>query len=374
MNESWLGGLAGGFEGLSRGMMAIQAMRNAKQSRDDEQKRHDSASRLANIQAAIGAMQAGATVRPSEQDDSDPSMIPGQAPAPRQVQGVDDLDLSGIPELQALRFARQNQPPHDPMKEVVRDGKRVYMRESQVGGLEAPGPSEPTERIVGPNGKPKIVTRSQSIGEQGYEAPRQEASGSVITGTEGGPQFVNTRDGTARPVVSQATGAPVQMKPPANISTGYSENMNIIRQIDDAIAKLGAHPSATGFQRTAPDAVNQRLDPSGVPARAGVADVGSLRIHQRSGAAVSSKEEPRLQPHVPSVRDNAKANIQKLQRIKEFAEQENAGMAQMYPALMSLSGSGSKPSLAERVKQLKAEGLDKDAARAKLVAEGYEVP
>ena len=72
---------------------------------------------------------------------------------------------------------------------------------------------------------------------------------------------------------------------------------------------------ATGWKGYAPDAMLQRLDPQGIDTRAAIADLGSLVIHDRSGAAVTALEFPRLQPFIPSPKDDPATARKKLNRF-----------------------------------------------------------
>jgi hypothetical protein len=78
---------------------------------------------------------------------------------------------------------------------------------------------------------------------------------------------------------------------------------------------------ATGLKGYLPNTVLNRVDPEGVDARAALSDIGSMVIHDRSGAAVSATEFPRLQPFIPSVRDDA-ATVKK--KLKLFVENYKA--------------------------------------------------
>jgi hypothetical protein len=53
-----------------------------------------------------------------------------------------------------------------------------------------------------------------------------------------------------------------------------------------------------------------------VDTRAAIADLGSLVIHDRSGAAVTASEYPRLAPFIPTSKDDPDAVIKKLRRFK----------------------------------------------------------
>ena len=70
------------------------------------------------------------------------------------------------------------------------------------------------------------------------------------------------------------------------------------------------------------DTIKQRTDPGGVDPRAKVADIGSLQIHDRSGAAVTAAETPRLKPFVPSATDDSKTIITKLKNLRANLESQ----------------------------------------------------
>lgn len=120
-----------------------------------------------------------------------------------------------------------------------------------------------------------------------------------------------------------------QLKPvPPKVQSGYADNAKGMKQIDAAIASIGQNRGALGgsvlgYARNAlGDSVSQRIDPGGVGTRADVANIGSLLIHDRSGAAVTAAETPRLLPFIPSVNDTPEAAIKKLKRLR--AQYENA--------------------------------------------------
>ena len=84
------------------------------------------------------------------------------------------------------------------------------------------------------------------------------------------------------------------------------------------ITKVG-DKEATGWKGFASENILQRTDPSGVDTRAAIADLGSMIIHDRSGAAVTASEYPRLKPFIPKETDSAPTVEKKLNRfISEF--------------------------------------------------------
>jgi hypothetical protein len=142
-------------------------------------------------------------------------------------------------------------------------------------------------------------------------------------GEPGAPATVlNGRTGQTEPVRGP-TGGPVQspLKPvPESISNGYMQNNVALGKIDAALASVSANPNAFGLKNYGPNMLLQRVDPQGVEARARVGDIGSLKIHDRSGAAVSASEFPRLQPFIPQVTDLPEVVRTKLGLFKQEYE------------------------------------------------------
>jgi len=120
---------------------------------------------------------------------------------------------------------------------------------------------------------------------------------------------------------------------PGNIGTGKAlpvsaaqkifENQQNLRRAEQALILLqgkavgGMQGSKTaiGLKGYMPEAILQRTDPSGIETRAAIADLGSMIIHDRSGAAVTAAEYPRLRPFIPLVTDDAEAAKKKLMRF-----------------------------------------------------------
>jgi hypothetical protein len=156
----------------------------------------------------------------------------------------------------------------------------------------------------------------------------------VLQQTDQGLLLVNPRDGTSQPVVGP-NGAPAG-KPaalakalPASAAKGYLENLQNMERAQKAldlvtgsnVGSSNGDTEATGLKGYLPNTVLNRVDPQGVDARAALSDIGSMVIHDRSGAAVSASEFPRLQPFIPSVRDDA-ATVKK--KLKLFVDNYKA--------------------------------------------------
>jgi hypothetical protein len=103
---------------------------------------------------------------------------------------------------------------------------------------------------------------------------------------------------------------------PAHILETVAKNNAAVANIDNALKQVNLYPSGFGAQAYLPDAVLQRTDPNGVTARATVANIGSLKIHDRSGAAVTVGETPRLRPFIPAVNDAPETVVKKLKELR----------------------------------------------------------
>jgi len=132
----------------------------------------------------------------------------------------------------------------------------------------------------------------------------------------------------AQPPAGQQTGLPpgvaefknTERDQPQAIVSGMLENGDNIRRIDDALKGVAGNPDAVGpWNYVARGPVANWWQPGGAEARAMVADIGSLKIHDRSGAAVTASESPRLAPFIPLVTDTASVVKTKLEKFaKEY--------------------------------------------------------
>jgi hypothetical protein len=141
--------------------------------------------------------------------------------------------------------------------------------------------------------------------------------------------------------VAPIEGAPVAGTPfrgkheglkqiPANINLAIIKNNQGVQQLSDTIKLLEQNPEAVGFKGFVPGAILNRAYPEGVNARAGVADIGSLVMHERSGAAVTASESPRLVPFIPLITDDSATALKKLKRMKAIIEGEQKGLTETY--------------------------------------------
>jgi hypothetical protein len=125
----------------------------------------------------------------------------------------------------------------------------------------------------------------------------------------------------------------VKEKPlPTPVAQKLLENQNNLYNVRKALALTQGHTvddvegdaSATGYKGFLPNAVLQRVDPQGVATRAEIANIGSMIIHDRSGAAVTAAETPRLMPFIPTATDDEGAVQTKLKRfVNEYERIQN---------------------------------------------------
>ena len=167
----------------------------------------------------------------------------------------------------------------------------------------------------------------------GQRTPVIPGMASVLDQTAA-PSVAPTAAPMALPVGTPGTpvmGKQSELKPiPSNINLAILKNNQSIQQIDETIKLLQQNPSATGVKGYLPGFALNRMDPSGVEARAGVADIGSLVLHDRSGAAVTAAEAPRLVPFIPLPTDDNATVIKKLTRMRNIAAQEQTGLTETY--------------------------------------------
>ena len=331
-------GVARVGQGLVGGYLANQSIEEAKAKEAAKAK-------------AYGDILAGGQAKPWV----DPgSVVPGQEVAPGRVS---DAPAGGMAGMQA---AMQGAPSEVQQAMVPLLLGEQFKREDSKAALEdelkKPYTLGPGQQRFGANGQtiasvpakpelPPTVTTAEgvfirnsdgSLGARLGAAPSMIAANQPPSGYEqnpGGPGLRPIEGGPADPAVIEKTAQArklVETKPiPANINTAISENLQAIRKIDQALAALnpaneGGDPAATGWKGFIGDDLLNRLDPKGTKARALIADIGSLKMHDRSGAAVSASESPRLRPFIPSIRDNAETVRDKLANFRnEYANALN---------------------------------------------------
>lgn len=178
-------------------------------------------------------------------------------------------------------------------------------------------------RLTVPQGAEWLASRGIPTGNGGYvmASPLAMGGGGAPGGAPGGaggpapsaggveaqPGVTTIRQGTAKEI-------------PATMQTAMLGNVQGLRKVEDALSAVTAAPDATGvtaglLNMLPGDTVNMVM-PGGADARARLADIGSIVIHDRSGAAVTAAEFPRLKPFVPSPSDSAETVKMKLEKFR----------------------------------------------------------
>jgi hypothetical protein len=178
----------------------------------------------------------------------------------------------------------------------------------------------------------ELLTKPEPVGG-GVPSGYQPLAGGGLTPIPGGPADLSTIKAQA-----DARRNSELKPPPAPVSKALLENNQNLRKARDALTliqggKVGAlqgDPNATGLKGFAPDFVLQRMDPAGIDTRAAIADLGSMIIHDRSGAAVTASEYPRLVPFIPRDKDEPPVVEKKLQRFVQEYEAIQKDYADMY--------------------------------------------
>jgi hypothetical protein len=187
------------------------------------------------------------------------------------------------------------------------------------------------------------AARARAAGRGGGRGGAAQAKAPVgyrWTEDDGGNPILEPIPGGPKDTSQAGPGKPL----PSSAAKGLFENQQNLRRAEQALALInGAEikdaqgnviakgdKEATGFKGYVPDALLQRFDTTGNPTRAAIADLGSLVIHDRSGAAVTAAEFPRLQPFIPSAKDDPATVRTKLGRFVQEYRNVTGEMADFY--------------------------------------------
>jgi hypothetical protein len=214
----------------------------------------------------------------------------------------------------------------------------------------------------------------------------------AAVGANGQPVFIQPGKGGGAPSVIEGFTPPAEkLRPiPPSINTAIIENQKSGNQLDRAISLLSgqdlpgmvADKNATGLKGYLPTGLLNRIDPSGVSARAEIADIGSLKIHDRSGSAVTVSESPRLMPFIPLTTDDRETALKKLTRLKLEIDSSSAAMKEIYsteqgyrenPILNKPSVGGKITSMQEIQEVATKTGKSVEQVKQDALAKGYKV-
>jgi len=193
-----------------------------------------------------------------------------------------------------VEAARQRGEDQRSIAKIVQDGR---MELARLTASMRPAHAVSTTTVADPNDPTKAIVIDARTGSKIGDAPPKAAAEKAL---------------------------------PVSAAQKLMENQQNLRRAEQALALISGQkvgdvqgdPNATGVKAYAPDAILQRTDPNGVSTRAAIGDLGSLVIHDRSGAAVTAAEFPRLRPFIPLVTDSPDVAKRKLSRfVSEYQKQ-----------------------------------------------------
>jgi hypothetical protein len=258
--------------------------------------------------------------------------------------------------------------PEESLSRVPTDPAQFQQwRQQAAMGMEAYAKKAQEDAKIAETGRHNVSTENISVGNnaatiagenQRAAAARaqalQLANRGVVHDTDAGTVLIDPRSGKATPITNPATGEMLgkPLKPlPPTVNEAVIGNAQSLYTLDKAIALLSGKnvdsakgdAAATGWKGYLPQAVLNRVDPTGVDTRAEVADIGSLKIHDRSGAAVTISESPRLMPFIPQATDPPDVAVKKLTRLREEADRNQKALAETYSKEQGYKPSPVKP-------------------------------
>jgi hypothetical protein len=184
--------------------------------------------------------------------------------------------------------------------------------------------------------------------------------------------------GDAPPPPPRAGGAGGDGKMPWTARDAIATNNSTLRAIGEALNAVRANPGAVGpkIETYVPDIFRKPFESAEENrVRAPIADVGSLQIKDRTGAVMAIREEPRLAPFVPDIRDKPEITQQKMMRLARALEAYNAEIVSGYGGGSPPASPSTEPTvpLEDRIAELRAQGIPKEEARQILLREGYDL-
>jgi hypothetical protein len=272
-----------------------------------------------------------------------PPVQPKEAPKPTAIAVLESLGLE--PTLENL--SRLTQAQAAPTQEAKDPLIRQY---EYAQGQGFKGSLFDYKRSIAEAGRPPAAPRQPSA-----PAPLERVFDTVTNSQE----LVDRADIRANPGRYKPLGAEEKLRNiPETINKGLTGNVASISQIDRAIEAVTKNPNSVGIKGNFPQAILNRADPQGVETRALITDVGSAKVHDRSGAAVAASEAPRLMPFIPQATDNAETVVKKLKQLKTQIETEQSGILDFYS-----QEQGYKPSLYHKRQSASVESASPSATK-----------
>jgi len=192
----------------------------------------------------------------------------------------------------------------------------------RLKGMESPNRGvEASDINILLNGNPSSREYAAAYARQG--APRVMSNGTEVRPNMNWAEVPTFKLNSNSAGGENNYGSPtivVAEKPiPQAVMKGMTENISSITQINQTLQELeNTQGSGVGFvEGNLPGAIADRINSKGVRLRAMIADIGSMKIHDRSGAAVTAAEFPRLRPFIPSPSDSPETIRKKLEQFRD---------------------------------------------------------
>ncbi len=261
------------------------------------------------------------------------------------------------PELR-LAYAVQQAGAHKTGQEAIKlFFPAAHMQD--FGGTVAPVststiPGGPAPGTVIPGAKPIVKTQTpDSVASTASAAASRAQAERHFQAGQDAPQYMETDAGiialpkkpAAGPIVGRTVAGPggevlgKPLKPlPPSVNEAIIGNAQSLYTLDKALKLLEGKDvdsakgdkEATGWKGYIPQWALNRIDEKGVDTRAEISDIGSLKIHDRSGAAVTVSESPRLMPFIPLATDPRDVAEKKVKRLMDEARRMQQGLTETY--------------------------------------------
>lgn len=239
--------------------------------------------------------------------------------------------------------------PDDPAKlraSIMQDAKSNLKGKDQLTAflpeVMVAGGNLINKNPLAPGGAGAVVAPVAMTGFEAARLPIMQQQANAATANAniaGGNLNVNQQRAAIAQQELDQKMAGGQLKPvPVHAQKAITGAAASIGQLSDAIDLLKGlevsgqkgSKSATGLKAYAPDIALNRLDPAGTVTRAAIADIGSMIMHDRSGAAVTVSESPRLKPFIPLTTDDAATALKKLERLRKIQLDDSEALTSTY--------------------------------------------
>lgn len=276
----------------------------------------------------------------------------GEMQGREKKQKRDDLAMQQAQQAEALNYNRQRQGALDALDARLKGAQIVnYESEAATRGQERFGDFE---TAVDEQGNPILVQRGDKntikrTGLKPYQPPRDDRA-LIETARHN-----KAMEGLAAQRAERAAAA--QAKPPtANVQQEYFSHRTLRDAAKKALAALDANPDAVGMMKgigmALPGTPTNRkalgAEDEKIRTRNILSDIGSLKIRERSGAAVTAAEAPRFKPFVPTIGGDYQFNRRALLELIARAEDTMNAADDEYGGFFS-ARHGGKPSGGGRV-------------------------